>query len=423
MPASWFVAIELHVFLGDGSAARHIGPAFLPPGPAALVSARRRGLKTAVVAHERSYYGHAYDHLIDEWLVCDSRDPVAVAHQVLALPGEPAVVHSFVDTFVGTAAHVNTILGLRGANPEGAGLARNKARARQAVCDSGMEDVRFGTVLIGREELASPIGYPAIAKPVDGAASWDVRLVNNDAEVRRLAKDHVGRNYGRGVKQRAELVFEEYLEGPLWSVEGFVSGDGVEIFGWTDREQALPPDFAELSFGFAQEPPCIHADVWTRRVLAALQYDFGPFHLEAILTDSGLRLLELNPRLMGCGAHPCISLVTGRDVVDHVVGRLLGEPPSPDTSAGAATARLIVSTATGVVEEVEVERLAGGEGFVCAMLGVGPDDRVTSSLSSNAAHLGYVIAQGATRTEANTRARALADHVHITVVPVAPVTT
>jgi biotin carboxylase len=412
----WFVAIELHVFLSARGTSTTYGQAFTAPGPAALESARRRGLRTAVAARHRDYYSTDLDGLVDAWLICDTRDPVAVARAVAGLSGQAAVVHSFVDTFVGTAAAVNRLLGLRGADPLAPGLARNKATARAALERAGLDPVRYGTAAVDSDDLRSPIGYPCIAKPVDGAASWDVRLVHRDADVVDLAKSHANRDYGRGVRQRGELIFEEYLEGPLWSVEGWVSDGTVEIFGWTDRVQAAPPDFAELSFGFAADPPCDDARAWAERTLRALGYDFGPFHLEAIMTDHGLRLLELNPRLVGCGAHPCVSLATGVDVVDHVVGRLLGEQVLPIGATSAATAHLVVSSQTGVLVDVRgTEALTAQPGFVGALLTVSPGAVLDGGLSSNAAHIGYVIAVGKDRPQANHRARLAAEGMDLVV--------
>lgn len=417
MSTRWFVAIELHVFLGAAGRAHVRGESFLPPGPAALAAAKRRGLRTAVAAHDRAYYGEAHDHLVDAWVETDTRDALTVARAVHELPGEVAAVHSFVDTFVGTAAAVNRLLGLPGADPLAPGLARNKAVARRSLTEAGVESVRFGTARVEDDPLTSPIGYPCIAKPVDGAASWDVRLVENDADVHRLAEEHAARVYGRGVRPRGELVFEEYLSGPLWSVEGWVSDGEVEIFGWTNREQAEPPDFAELSFGFAADEPTVGADGWARATLAALGYDLGPFHLEAILTPQGLRLLELNPRLVGCGAHPCISLVCGVDVVDHVVGRILGERSPLPRRQGAATARLVTTAVSGQVVAVEgLDDLAGSAGFVGGLVGVDAGDTVESGLRSNAAHLGYVLTVGRDRSEADHRATEAAARVTIVVV-------
>jgi biotin carboxylase len=182
MRKAWFAAIELHVLLHASGASRFLGEPVLAPGPAALAAARARGLKTVVVVSDRSYYGEQFDGLVDSWIVTDSRDPVAVARALSALDGRVAAIHSFVDTFVGTAAAANRLLGLRGADPLAPALARNKAVARQALMKSGAESVAFHSVRLGVDPLKSLIGYPCIAKPVDGAASWDVRLLRSDED-------------------------------------------------------------------------------------------------------------------------------------------------------------------------------------------------------------------------------------------------
>ena len=260
-----------------------------------LQAARRRGLRTAVLAADRVLYGHVYDDLVDAWLVTDTSDARAASTAITALDGEVAAVTSSVDSFVRVAARVARRRGLRGPDPEGAGIGRDKARARQALADADIPDIRWATLPARLEDIASPIGYPCVVKPVDGVASWDVALVTSDQEVQSLARRHLRREYGRNVRPRRRLLFEEFFDGPLYSAEGFTGPDGVRILGYSDRVMSPPPHFIELAVRFASTPPFPDARAFVESCLKALGYDFGAFHLEFILTPAGPGWSSLTP--------------------------------------------------------------------------------------------------------------------------------
>src|SRR5205823_9157093 len=115
---------------------------------------------------------------------------------------------------------------------------------------------------------------------------------------------HVSRAlYGGRVAPKHVLLLEEELHGDVFSVEGFVEGDDVEIWGYTDRELVGDPFFAERSLTYGVPAPAPRVDDFVRTVLGATGYDFGAFHLELLDTPDGLRLVELNARLIGLRVH------------------------------------------------------------------------------------------------------------------------
>lgn len=411
----WFVSVELHTVSGG-----ELIHGTRVPGPSEemIRHARVRGLRTAVLASDRDFYKTDLDNLVDEWIVCDTRDPAAIHRAVASLPGRVAAVTSLVDTFVGPVAAAARSLGLRGPSPGTAALARDKAVARAALAAAGIPDVHWAVREAADPSIESPLGYPVVVKPVDGAASWDVELATGPEEVRALARRHLARRYPRGVQPQHRLLFEEYVTGPLYSAEGVVDATGqVQVLGWSSRRLTDPPHFAELAVTFAQDEPFEGASQYAESLLHALGYDFGPFHLEVIAGPAGPRLVELNPRLVGSGAHACIEEVIGYSGIDLVVAQLLGEawpkdlqvaapPPADQRSSWRSATQMyfVPDVASTVLARPNREMLSDWSEVVAAASQVSVGDELAPLVRSSSDYLGWVITRGRDRTESEAAA-------------------
>ncbi|MGW0538219.1 ATP-grasp domain-containing protein [Streptomyces sp. NPDC003032] len=414
MPArsGWVVFVELHTLPGDGQSQLFAGGAVVAPCRAQLEAVRRRGLRTAVAVSDRASYGDQFDDVVDAWLITNTTDAADVTHVLKALHGEIVAVFSSVDSFVRVAAAVAAKLHLVGPQPLGAGIARDKAVARAALAAAGVPDIEWGVRSAFDEDLRSPIGYPCIVKPVDGASSWDVILAEDDRAVREVAARHLKRAYGRRVRPQRRLLFEEVLEGPLMSAEGFVDSGEVRVIGYSDRVLSAPPRFVELAVRFAADAPFAGADAYVAQTLAALEYDFGAFHLEFILTADGPRLVELNPRLVGAGVQHAITEVTRIPPAELLMAKLTGTPAPDLTSTQAVTELYLTAPASGRLEAVGgLDEAVAVTGCRAAGLYVELGDDVSSQVESNSQYIGYVHAVGDSREESYALARKAASHI------------
>jgi biotin carboxylase len=413
---SWLVSVELHTLPGGARELMSAGDRLTAPSQQFLSAARARGHRTAVVAADQSFYGSTFDDLVDAWLITDSSSPEHVARMLAALSGEIAAVHSSVDSFVGVAARVARQYGLPGPVPGGAAIGRDKSAARRAMAHAGVENVRWATQPADADFPSSPIGYPCIVKPVDGASSWDVALVENDREVAAIARSHMARSYGRGVRPRRTLLFEEVLKGPVFSAEGFVDAEKLTVFGYSDRIMTDPPYFVEIALRFAAQDPCPGAEDFVRDTLQALDYDYGPFHLEFVLTDEGPRLLEMNARLVGAGMQQAISYVSGLRPAEVVVAKLTGATVPILDPRGAVTELRITAPATGRLRDVTgLDAAAESPGCRSVGMYVEPGELVSAAVHSNSQRVGYVQAVGHTREDSYRNALAAAEHIKLDV--------
>lgn len=397
----WIVSVELHTLPGEPAECPTAGERVIAPSEGLLSAAKQRGLRIAVAATDRTFYGERYDSLVDAWLTADTSDPASVLAAVHGIDGTVVAVTSSVDNFVRVAAVVADKLGLSGPDPHGEGIQRDKARVRRAVEVAGIPDARWGAADAADPGLRSPIGYPAVAKPVDGAASWDVAVVNDDEEARALASRHMDRSYGRGVRPRRRLLFEEVLSGPVFSAEGLVTDDATCILGYSSRVMAPPPHFVELALTFSGDAPSPEVPDFVQRILGAIGHSWGPFHLEFVLTEGGPRLIENNARFVGAGLQHAIHRLTGVAPGELLLAALLGErQPWPTFSGAVSEARLVaprsgtLAGADGLTASLDVDGVYSSGLYVC------PGDAVSAELDSNSARIGFVQALGNDRDSA-----------------------
>src|SRR5699024_7060818 len=62
------------------------------------------------------------------------------------------------------------------------------------------------------------------------------------------------------------------------------------------------------------------------RIVTTLGVTEGPLYFQAICTTAGPRIIEIASRLDGCHLWRLLRFSTGFDLMDAVLGRLLGEP-------------------------------------------------------------------------------------------------
>jgi biotin carboxylase len=421
-PASevqWFVVVEVLLRPGAARPEFGVGERLDAPGVALLEAARSRGLATAVLAADRACYGEELDWLVDRWIECDTGDAAAIVAAARALEGRVAAVTSSVDGLAGAAAAAARTLGLRGATPGAPVLADDRRTLHRALAAAGLAGVAWGEVPATTARPGSPLGYPCVVQPVDGAAGWDVALVSDDRELQQLAARHLARNsYGRGPRPAYRLVAEEYVPGPRHGADGFVGDGGPLVLAWSEGVTTPPPHVADLVRTWTTRPPTPEAAGWVRSWLAAAGPDFGPFHLEFVLGPAGPRLVVLTPTLARDGAHTCVDLVSGVDTADLVVARLLGEPDVArrrPAAAGASTLMRLDSQVAGRVRSVSgVRGVAGIPGLVVAEVFADVGSR-SDPADCGRHRLGHVLTVGQTPEQSQRRAAAALDGIQVAI--------
>lgn len=124
----------------------------------------------------------------------------------------------------------------------------------------------------------------------------------------------------RSRRPGAALVVEEFLIGPLHTLETLGDGRGLRVLGGFATRLGRRPYFVEEGLDWDPAPGgSVHAQVLTQ--LGALGVGLGACHTEYVIQNGRARLIEVNYRLIG-------------DQCDLLLADLLGPCPRGDDLFG-----------------------------------------------------------------------------------------
>ncbi|MFC4532422.1 ATP-grasp domain-containing protein [Sphaerisporangium dianthi] len=308
-----------------------------------------------------------------ETLRTDVRDARSVI-DTIARHHPPGAIFSNSDHIQPETALAAAYFGLPGKDWRACLTAKNKALTRQRLAAAGVERV-WSTRLAPGEPLPDALceprpggrgeppqdgpAYPVVVKPREGVASEDVVLA---ADARELAAAVTGI---RARRPGATLVIEEYLEGPLHTLETLGDGHALHVLGGFRTTLGPLPHFVEERLDWAPpggrlpHTPDSAALEHVLRALAAIGAGFGACHTEYVLTARGPRIVEVNYRLIGDTCDFLLAELLGVPLFEQVLRVHLGEPaeaPPPVSGHGAAVSLIadrggVVKAAPGDVTE------------------------------------------------------------------------
>jgi biotin carboxylase len=191
-----------------------------------------------------------------------------------------------------------------------------------------------------------------------------VVLVHGPEELRRVAAAIGERRPG------ATLVAEEYLRGPLHTLETLGDGHDPRVLGGFRTTLGPLPHFVEERLdwdpvhgerrtgpGGGSEPAehgkGVERDEHTEhvlRALAAVGAGFGACHTEYVRTEHGPRIVEINYRLIGDTCDFLLAEILGVPLFEWVLRVHLGEPvPAVPATAVHGAAVSLLAERSGVI--------------------------------------------------------------------------
>jgi biotin carboxylase len=332
----------------------------------------------------------------------ETDDPEAVDATLVALHRErplAAVLPGFEDQ-VPAAARLAAALGLPGLEPEVSLRVRYKDRMRRALAASGVAQPRFRIVSSAHEAATAGayVGLPCVVKPIGRSGSAGVRKAASVAEAAEALHHLVGPGAAR---PDAAAMVEEYIDGPEFSIEGYVDGGRIVVLGITEKLLGPEPCFVEIGHIFPAElPDPVAAAIrdYIVAVVRALGISLGPFHAEIRLGAHGPRLMEVAARLPGDRIPALLALTLGVDLPANMLRGYLGRPAQDPRPAGGAAqgmpcagVRFFLRPGVKRYRRVDVDRPVAGDSRVreLAML-IAPGARVPPADSSRG-RLGYAV--------------------------------
>ncbi|MBT2395739.1 ATP-grasp domain-containing protein [Streptomyces sp. ISL-100] len=321
-----------------------------------MEAARQRGVAVQLLTRDRGVYRHDLGGSGTDGLDVVDLDTFDTEQVKRHLAGVPALegLISTTDTWSLTALDLWDDLDLPGQNPAAVRLTRDKAALRNRLHGEGLSrgaGIAFEAGGITAAELAERVPFPVIVKDRAGTGSRNVWPAASHDELEAVLAQ------AREAELRGGLTAEPFFSGPLYSVETLSWEGETRVLGVNSRITSSLPEFREVGVGFPVAFPQDRAaeiTEWITGVLAAISYTTGFAHTEFIVTDDGLEVVEINPRLGGglIGETMCEAL--GVNVYDAFLDLALGKRPSlmdlPLTPVQGAAQVLLYASETGVFE-------------------------------------------------------------------------
>lgn len=269
----------------------------------------------------------------------DTADESSVTDVIKQIHGRikiDAIIPGF-EYFVPVAARVSASLGLPGIAAADVMNLRNKALMRQSLGAAGIPIPKYQIVSSFKElkQAIADIGFPAVCKPVDAAGSVFVRKVNNPEQALQAAACILqGSNILWGYVLSSVLLYEQYVEGKEYSVEGVITNGIVKHCSLTEKFVADETEFIEV--GHIVNPSIDmrlkkRIQEYIEEVISRLRPNNCPFHAEVRISENGHPLLmEIAARLPGDRIGDLITLSTGNNFFDEVYHAYLGVSYSPE---------------------------------------------------------------------------------------------
>ncbi|MGP3921045.1 ATP-grasp domain-containing protein [Nonomuraea sp. 10N515B] len=233
---------------------------------------------------------------------------------------------------------------------------RLKDRMAERARQCGLRIPRTHVVATERQalEAANDVGYPAVVKAPDTAASCDVYKVRSPEELLECC----ARIWSRPPEADWEYpvaafaLVQELVTGPEVSVETVTFGSGPALVNVTDKLVTDGPHFVELGHtvpSALRGPELARVYRFAQRVHEAYGIRVGAAHIELRLQDGDPVLIEIGARLAGGRIIDLIELATGVDMTRETVRAFLGAcaPEREPVYAGGACVRFLTAPTEG----------------------------------------------------------------------------
>ncbi|MFI6120771.1 acetyl-CoA carboxylase biotin carboxylase subunit family protein [Streptomyces sp. NPDC051064] len=258
--------------------------------------------------------------------------------------GRPTGVVAGFEYVVPESAELARSLGLPALGADAAEAVRQKDVMRRRCAERAVSFPR--SVAVPPEAAGPcPLPFPVVVKPVDCGGSLLVSLCRDQEEYEQAcASVHYPGEVKFHPSPRRIALVEEYVEGPEFSLDGWVDAGGPHVASVTTKFVSDPPYFFEtghIATAPAHSPYGEVLEEFARSVVAAFDLSVGPFHIETrIDRERGPVLIEVGARLAGDNIPELVLAGPGVDLcaaaADAARGRRHPEPPVSPVSAGLA---------------------------------------------------------------------------------------
>jgi predicted ATP-grasp superfamily ATP-dependent carboligase len=256
----------------------------------------------------------------------------------------------------GLMAYANGLLGVPDLAPGKIDGLRNKLALRRRLYGAGLSAVRAQALTPAVLDRLREEGGRCFIKPVSGIASYGTFPLRQDttwATIERIraeaAQDLV---YRSALSAGVDFLVEDYVSGREFSFELLAAAGSVHVVGLHEKCEVTETSGAVLEDSCTSPPYSIDSAAtatgiaWVRALFAALELDWGCFHVEARYDGTTWELIEINPRVGGSLISHSVKALTGHGVLELWVDLLLTHGPGTGTASEAYRQRLAALSST-----------------------------------------------------------------------------
>eukprot|EP01025_Chloroclados_australasicus_P044037 TRINITY_DN4742_c0_g2_i2.p1 TRINITY_DN4742_c0_g2~~TRINITY_DN4742_c0_g2_i2.p1 ORF type:complete len:618 (-),score=74.57 TRINITY_DN4742_c0_g2_i2:416-2269(-) len=326
---------------------------------------KQLGVRCIVIDGPDSWSQHlAKDNIIDKFIPLNMTDVDTLFERCLKAIkkvqsdyGQLDGVLTFCELAIPLVSRVAEYFGLPCNSPESVDRARNKFETRGAMEQAGLPCPKH-FLIKSKDDLKKAqekVSFPAVIKPIFGAASIGVVRVGTPDELQK-AYDDVIQVLSRAVVVAGALeegktgpqpsqpeanaqrwidlsvMMEEYLDGAEIDCD-LVFSNGECVYGSiTDNWPTIEPFFNETGSNCPSILPLNQQKELMQLSVGAVKamgLRIGVFHVECKYTSRGPRLIEINCRMGGGPVRDTNLLVWGVDLVEEQIYASLGIPSQP----------------------------------------------------------------------------------------------
>lgn len=204
--------------------------------------------------------------------------------------------------FSASVAYVAGHLGLPGHSFEACLNASDKVRMRECFKNCGVPSPAFMQIdkndvsQIEENINSGKVEFPKVVKPCDNMGGRGCRLIRNKNEYKIAVQDAIKNS------RSGRAIFEDYMEGPEFSIDSVVYNGTLTITGFADRHIFYPPYFIEMGHSI---PTAIDSKMKNELIatfalgIKALGLTHGVAKADIKYTKNGPMIGEIAARLSG----------------------------------------------------------------------------------------------------------------------------
>lgn len=284
--------------------------------------------------HKRGYFVFLVDYLnnppakdIADVHIKESTMDFDAVLRVAKVNHADLVISSSVDQANITATYVNEKLGLT--NPYSFDTARriaDKSEMKKVMFEKCVPTTRYQSFeqndKLGRIDLK----FPVIVKPVDSCAASGVKKASDYGELISSFEN------AKAASRSGRVIVEEFFDGVEVSAYCFISNNEATIIMISERLSTIDGDKNTLKCYATITPPNISEIAIDKiknsatRVANAFGIDNSPFHIQALVKNDDIDIIEFAPRVGGGISYKTIKMCTGFDIISATVDSYLNIP-------------------------------------------------------------------------------------------------